>query len=44
MDKDYQFWMDIRQALLMVVDVIESKTDTRPRTSKLRKFYKGWKK
>lgn len=38
-----KFWMGIRQALLMMVDTIERELEMRPRTSKLRTFYKSWK-
>lgn len=38
-----KFWMSIRQAILMVVDAIERELDIKPRTSKLRSFYKAWK-
>ena len=38
-----KFWMGIRQALLMMVDTIEREIEIRPRTSKLRGFYKSWK-
>lgn len=31
------FWMAVRQALLMIVDAIERKLDVVPRTSALRK-------
>ena len=36
------FWMAIRQAFLMMVDAIERELEIKPRTSKLRKFYKDW--
>ena len=35
--------MSIRQAILMMVDAIERELDIRPRTAKLRTFYKAWK-
>ena len=35
--------MNFRQALLMMVDAIERELEIRPRTSKLRTFYKSWK-
>lgn len=38
MDKD--FWTEIRQALLMLVDVIERWFVIRPKTSELRKEWK----
>ena len=38
-----KFWMSIRQAILMIVDAIERELEIKPRTSKLRVFYKSWK-
>ena len=35
-----QFWMSIRQALLMVVHGLEEELDIQPRTSELRKWWK----
>ena len=35
-----QFWMSIRQALLMVVHGLEEELDITPRTSELRKWWK----
>lgn len=38
MDADREFWLQFRQALLMIVDAIERfKLPKRPRTSELRK-------
>lgn len=34
---DYDFFMIVRQALLLVVDAIERKFDIHPRTCELRK-------
>jgi hypothetical protein len=38
-----KFWMSVRQAILMIVDAIERELDIKPRTAKLRDFYKAWK-
>lgn len=38
-----KFLMSIRQALLMMVDAIEREVEHKPRTAKLRGFYKNWK-
>ena len=38
-----KFLMSIRQALLMMVDAIEREVQHKPRTAKLRGFYKSWK-
>ena len=38
-----KFLMSVRQALLMMVDAIERELDIKPRTAKLRGFYKDWK-
>ena len=35
-----QFWMSIRQALLMIVHGLEEELDITPRTSELRKWWK----
>ncbi len=37
---DNEFWMAIRQALLMIIDAIERKFAVSPRTSELRKLIK----
>ncbi len=37
---DSEFWMAIRQALLMIIDAIERKFAVSPRTSELRKLMK----
>jgi len=37
---DYEFWLILRQALLLMVDAIERKFDIRPRTCELRKDQK----
>ena len=34
---DRAFWMQVRQALLMMVDAIERMVDVQPRTSELRR-------
>jgi len=39
-----KFWMGIRQALLMMVDVIEREIRHKPRTAELKQFWKDWKK
>jgi hypothetical protein len=36
MSDEKQFWMLIRQALLLMVDAIERRCDIEPRTSQLR--------
>ena len=42
MGADYEFWLQFRQALLMMVDIIERfKLPELPRTSELRKERKG---
>ena len=42
MDREREFWLQFRQALLMVVDIIERfKLPELPRTSKLREERKG---
>lgn len=38
--KDHDFWQQIRQALLMLVDVIERRLGIE-RTSNIRKLYRG---
>ena len=45
LEEKRKFWMAIRQAFLMMVDAIERRQDVmhRPRTAKLRDFYKNWK-
>ena len=45
LEEKRKFWMSIRQAFLMVVDAIERRPDVmhKPRTAKLRGFYKSWK-
>ena len=35
-----KFWMDLRQALLMVVNSLEQELGLEPRTSELRKWWK----
>jgi hypothetical protein len=40
--EEKEFLMQIRRALLMAVDAIERYAEYKPRTSKLRKFYKDW--
>jgi len=35
-----RFWMDLRQALLMVVNSLEQELEIEPRTSELRKWWK----
>lgn len=37
-----KFWMLIRQALLAVIDAVEKRYKTQPRTAELRKFVKAW--
>lgn len=37
---DRKFWMQVRQALLMLVDVIEQRLTIAPRTSQLRRAEK----
>ncbi len=37
---DSEFWMAVRQALLMIIDAIERKFAVSPRTSELRKLIK----
>ncbi len=37
---DSEFWMAVRQALLMLIDAIERKYAVSPRTSELRKLIK----
>jgi len=37
---DREFWTDIRQALLMLVDTVERKMEQWPRTALLRKAWK----
>ena len=39
---DRAFWMQVRQALLMMVDAIERMMDVQPRTSELRKERKRY--
>ena len=36
-----QFWMSLRQALLMIVHGLEEELDITPRTSKLREWWKA---
>ena len=36
-----EFWLAVRQALLMVVDALERELCITPRTSELRKGFKG---
>ena len=36
-----QFWMSLRQALLMIVHGLEEELDITPRTSELRKWWKA---
>ena len=38
------FWMNLRQALLMVVNSLEQELGLEPRTSELRKWWKEHKK
>jgi hypothetical protein len=37
-DADRDFWMLIRQALLMALDALERRLDIHPRTAELRKM------
>ena len=37
---EHEFWTDIRQALLMLVDTVERKMEQFPRTALLRKAWK----
>jgi hypothetical protein len=37
---DYDFWMAVRQALLMVLDALERMLEIEPRTAELRGWYK----
>jgi len=37
---DHDFWMAIRQALLMLLDALERKLGIAPRTAELRKLWK----
>lgn len=38
--KEREFWMAIRQGLLMIVDAIERMVEAHPRTSDCRRFWK----
>lgn len=38
--KEREFWMAVRQGLLMMVDAIERMLEHTPRTSELRRFWK----
>lgn len=37
---DHEFWMGIREALLLALDIVERKLGLSPRTAELRKLVK----
>ena len=40
-DADAEFWLAIRQALLMLLDVLERKLGIRPTTAEIRKWHRN---